>query len=160
MAKGIGNGAPLGAVTTRPDITDCMKERLYFNTFGGNPVSMVQGLTTLEIVDDENIQQNALDVGGYLKERLLGLKKSHALIGDVRGRGLLLGVELVRDRASKEYATEEAAQVHEATKDRGLLIGRGGRYGNVLRIKPPMCITKADVDFLADCLDEALASIG
>jgi len=159
MAKGIGNGVPLGAVTTRPDIAECMKQKLHFNTFGGNPVSMIQGLTTLEIIDSENIQKHAHEVGGYLKERLIDLQRSHRLIGEVRGRGLLLGIELVRDHISKEPATEEAANVHEVAKDRGLLTGRGGVYGNVLRINPPMCITKADVNFLADCLDETFAAV-
>lgn len=159
MAKGIGNGVPLGAVTTRREIAETMTQKLHFNTFGGNPVSLIAGLTTLEIIDGENIQGNAHQVGGYLKERLVDLQKSHQLIGDVRGRGLLLGVELVRDRVSKEPATDAAAAVHEGSKDRGLLIGRGGIYGNVLRIKPPMCITKADVDFLADCLDETLLAV-
>ena len=159
MAKGIGNGAPLGAVTTRAEIAECMKQKLHFNTFGGNPVSMIQGLTTLEIIDSDHVQQNAHEVGGYLKERLVDLQRSHPLIGDVRGQGLMLGVELVRDRDSKEPATEETALVHEGARDRGLLIGKGGVYSNVLRIKPPMCITKADADFLADCLDETFASI-
>lgn len=159
MAKGIGNGAPLGAVTARRAIADSLTQKLHFNTFGGNPVSMIQGKATLEIIDDEGIQQRAHEVGGYLKQRLLDLAKSQPLIGDVRGRGLLLGVELVRDRTSKTPATEEAAAVHEGAKNRALLIGRGGVYGNVLRIKPPMCITNADVDFLVDCLDETLSTI-
>ncbi|MCH7591509.1 MAG: aminotransferase class III-fold pyridoxal phosphate-dependent enzyme, partial [Planctomycetes bacterium] len=159
MAKGIGNGAPLAAVTTRMEIAECMKQKLHFNTFGGNPVSMIQGLTTLEIIDDENLQRNALEVGGYLKERLLDLQTSHSLIGDVRGSGLMLGVELVRDPVTKEPAGDEAAIVHEKAKNRGLLIGRGGAFGNVLRIKPPMCITRDDVDFLADTLDEVFASL-
>ncbi len=159
MAKGIGNGAPLGAVTTRPEIAECMKQKLHFNTFGGNPVSMIQGLTTLEILDSENLQQNALEVGSYFKRRLVDLQQSQPLIGDVRGRGLMLGVELVRDRATKEPASNEADLVHEGTKDRGLLIGRGGVYGNVLRIKPPMCFTKPDVDFAVDCLDDTLSSV-
>ncbi len=160
MAKGIGNGAPLGAVTTRREIAESLTQKLHFSTFGGNPVSLIAGLTTLEIIDDENLQKNALQVGGHLKERLVDLQRYHSLIGDVRGRGLMLGVELVRDRDTKEPATKEAADVLEGTKDRGLLIGRGGVHGNVLRIKPPMCITKTDVDFLADCLDQTLSSIG
>lgn len=160
MAKGIGNGAPLGAVTTRREIAESLTERLHFNTFGGNPVSMAQGLATLDIIDDEQIQQRAYDVGGYLKERLTDLQRRQPLIGDVRGRGLLLGVELVRDRDTKEPAVQETADVHEGAKNRGLLIGKGGLYGNVMRIKPPMCITKPDVDFLVDCLDETMTSLG
>jgi alanine-glyoxylate transaminase / (R)-3-amino-2-methylpropionate-pyruvate transaminase len=158
MAKGIANGAPLGAVTTRREIAECLKQKLHFNTFGGNPVSMIQAQTTLEIIDDEKVMQRAHDVGGYLKERLCELQRNHSLIGDVRGRGLLLGVELVRDRKTKEPATQEAMEIHEGAKERGVLIGRGGVYGNVLRIKPPMCITREDVDFLVDALDETIAS--
>ncbi len=153
MAKGIGNGWPLGTVTTRKEIAECLSERLHFNTFAGQPVAMIQGIKTLEVIDDENIQQRANKVGGYLKEGLLTLQESHKLIGDVRGRGLLLGIELVRDRDTKEPATQEAARIHELAKDRNLLIGKGGVHGNVLRIKPLRCITKADVDFIIDCLD-------
>ena len=159
MAKGIGNGAPLGAVTTRREIAEPMTQKLHFNTFGGNPVSMIQGLTTLEILDGDDVMAHVLEVGGYLKERLEDLMNRHDLIGDVRGTGLLLGVELVKTREGKEPATDEAARIMEGAKDRGLLIGRGGIYGNTLRIKPPMCITRADVDFLADCLDEVIGAI-
>jgi alanine-glyoxylate transaminase/(R)-3-amino-2-methylpropionate-pyruvate transaminase len=159
MAKGIGNGAPLGAVTTRPDVADCMKQKLHFCTFGGNPVSMIQGLTTLEIIEEERLQDAARDIGDYLKERLAALAASHGAIGDVRGRGLLLGVELVTDKRSKTPAGELAADVLENARDRGLLIGRGGVYGNVLRIKPPLCISRDDVDFLVDVLDAALLSV-
>jgi alanine-glyoxylate transaminase/(R)-3-amino-2-methylpropionate-pyruvate transaminase len=156
MAKGIGNGAPLGGVTTRMEIAQVMKQRLHFNTFGGNPVSMAAGRATLQVIDEENIQNNAKVVGGHLKDRLLGLMDKHPMIGEVRGLGLMLGVELVRDRASKEPAGTEAAEVLELAKERGLLLGKGGLYGNVLRIKPPMCLTKADADFMADVIDEAL----
>ncbi len=156
MAKGIGNGAPLGGCTTKPEIAKHMAQRLHFNTFGGNPVSVLQGLSTLEIIDEEKIQQRAKDVGGYLRQKLLELQEKHALIGEVRGLGLMLGVELVKDRETKEPAVAEAADVVEKAKDRGLLLGKGGLYGNVIRIKPPMCITKADCDFLVDCLDECM----
>jgi alanine-glyoxylate transaminase/(R)-3-amino-2-methylpropionate-pyruvate transaminase len=159
MAKGIGNGAPLGACTTRPEIAAMMKNRVHFNTYGGNPISMTQGLATLEVIDNENIQQNARDVGKHLKNGLLELQQRHKLIGEVRGLGLMLGVELVRDRKTKEPANTEAADVLESAKDRGLIIGKGGLYGNTLRIKPPMCITKDDADFMVDCLDEVFAEI-
>jgi alanine-glyoxylate transaminase / (R)-3-amino-2-methylpropionate-pyruvate transaminase len=156
LAKGIGNGAPLGACVTRPEVAAVMKNRLHFNTFGGNPVSVTQGLATLEVIDGENVQQNALRVGGHLKERLREVQEGQPLVGEVRGMGLMLGVELVRDRATKEPASAEAADVVELCKERGLLLGKGGLYGNVLRVKPPMCLTKDDADFLADCLDEVL----
>lgn len=159
MAKGIGNGAPLGACTTTHEIAKPLASRLHFNTFGGNPVSMAQGLATLEIIDEENIQQRAKEIGGYLRGLLCGLMEKHELIGDVRGLGLMLGVELVRDRISKEPATTETAQVVEKAKEMGLLLGKGGLYGNVIRIKPPMCITRDDCDFLATCLDRCLESV-
>jgi alanine-glyoxylate transaminase / (R)-3-amino-2-methylpropionate-pyruvate transaminase len=154
LAKGIGNGAPLGACVTRPEIAQVMKNRIHFNTFGGNPISMTQGLATLEVIDSENIQKNALEVGARLKEGLLALKDRHLLVGEVRGMGLMLGVELVRDRQTKEPARTETADVLELCKERGLLLGKGGLYGNTLRIKPPMCLTAADADFLLDCLGE------
>lgn len=159
MAKGLGNGVPLGAMTTRTEIADVLTNRIHFNTFGGNPVSMIQGLATLEVIDEENLQQNALEVGHHLQQALVELQQKHDLIGDVRGLGLMLGVELVRDRATKEPATSTTAEVLELTKERGLLLGKGGLFGNTLRIKPPMCITKDDADFIVACLDEVLDSV-
>ena len=159
MAKGIGNGAPLGACTTKPEIAEHMRQRLHFNTFGGNPVSMLQGLAVLEIIDEEKIQQRAKEIGNHLKTRLLELQDKHPMIGEVRGLGLMLGVELVKDRQSKEPASAETADVVEKAKDRGLLLGKGGLYGNTIRIKPPMCLTKDDADFLADCLDLCLTEV-
>ncbi len=159
VAKGIGNGIPLAACITRPEIARTMTNRIHLNTFGGNPVSMTQGLATLEVIDAEDIQGNAHRVGGYLKDRLLALAERHPLIGEVRGMGLMLGVELVRDRATKEPASTETAAVLEACKVRGLLVGKGGYYGNVLRIKPPMCLTTDDADFIADCLDEIFTEL-
>src|SRR4029079_13853613 len=108
-----------------------------FNTFGGNPVSMTQGLATLEVIDAEGVQQNARRVGAHLKSHLLELQERRPWIGEVRGMGLMLGVELVRDRESKEPATTETADVLELCKERGLLLGRGGFLGNALRTKPP-----------------------
>jgi alanine-glyoxylate transaminase / (R)-3-amino-2-methylpropionate-pyruvate transaminase len=160
VAKGLGNGVPIAAAITRPEIAAMMTNKLHFNTFGGNPISMTQGLATLEVIDAENIQQNANIIGGHLKNRLFELQEKHKLIGEVRGMGLMLGVELVRDRKSKEPANTETAKILELCKDRGLLIGKGGLFGNTLRIKPPMCITKTDADFLVDCLDEVMEVVG
>jgi alanine-glyoxylate transaminase/(R)-3-amino-2-methylpropionate-pyruvate transaminase len=159
MAKGIGNGVPLAACVTRPEIADTMTNRIHFNTFGGNPISVTQGLATLEVIDSENIQENARQVGSYLNERLLELQQKQPLIGEVRGLGLMLGVELVRDRESKEPADTETFEVLELAKERGLLLGKCGLHGNTLRIQPPMCITKDDADFIIDCLDEVLAIV-
>jgi alanine-glyoxylate transaminase/(R)-3-amino-2-methylpropionate-pyruvate transaminase len=160
MAKGIGNGAPLGACVTRPEIAKTMTNRVHFNTFGGNPISMTQGLATLEVIDRDNIQENARVVGNHLKDRLLELQERQPFMGEVRGLGLMLGVELVRDRHTKDPAATETADVLEHCRQRGLLLGKGGLYGNVLRIKPPMCLTKDDADFLVDCLGETLDLIG
>ncbi|MGA1198315.1 MAG: aminotransferase class III-fold pyridoxal phosphate-dependent enzyme, partial [Candidatus Latescibacterota bacterium] len=108
---------------------------------------------------DEGLQGNARAVGGLCIEGLLRLMTKHALIGDVRGKGLMLGVELVRDRRSKEPATKEAVAVVEMARERGVLLGKTGLFGNVLRIKPPMCITKEDIDFALDVLDDVLEEV-
>jgi 4-aminobutyrate aminotransferase-like enzyme len=160
MAKGIGNGAPLGAVTTRMDIAKSLTQRIHFNTYGGNPVSMAAGLAVLDVIDADGLQENSRVVGGRLKAGLERLMRSYKLIGDVRGMGLMLGVELVRDRATKEPAKNETLDVLEAVREAGVLVGKGGLDGNVLRIKPPMCITKADSDFALDVFDRAFGSIG
>ncbi len=159
MAKGIGNGAPLGAMTTTEPISEMMKRKIHFNTYGGNPISMTQGLATLEVIEEDGLQENSLIVGAYLKDQLLALQDKHPLIGEVRGMGLMLGVELVRDRMSKEPATSEAAEVMEAMKQRQVLVGKGGLMGNTLRIKPPMCITKDDAFYLVSMLDEVLSEM-
>ncbi len=159
MAKGLGNGVPIAAMTTTVSISEAMKKRLHINTFGGNAVSMTQGLATLEVIDEEGIQENARKVGGYLKEALLDLQEKHELIGEVRGLGLMLGVELVKDRETKEPASKETADVMERMKKRSVLVGKGGLWGNTLRIKPPMCITKDDVDYLLAMLDESLGEV-
>lgn len=156
MAKGIGNGCPLAAVVTRPEIAKTLTSRIHFNTFGGNPVSMAQGLATLNVMLDENIQAQAKARGARLFAGLRDLQKKHPLIGDVRGKGLMCGVDLVTDRTTKAPAPAQCAAVFERCKDLGLLIGKGGLSGNVLRIKPPMCLTDADIDFMLGALDVSL----
>jgi alanine-glyoxylate transaminase/(R)-3-amino-2-methylpropionate-pyruvate transaminase len=157
MAKGFGNGVPLAAVTTRREIAEKLADRLHFNTFGGNPVSMAAGLAVMEVIEHEGLQENARVVGGRLQDGLRRLQATHRLIGDVRGMGLMLGVELVTERSSRAPAAAETLEVLEAAREMGVLIGKGGLAGNVLRIKPPMCITSDDVDFALDVLDRAFA---
>jgi alanine-glyoxylate transaminase/(R)-3-amino-2-methylpropionate-pyruvate transaminase len=156
MAKGIGNGFPLAAVTTRREIAQKLTERTHFNTFGGNPAAMAAGLAVLDVIDQERLQENARVVGERFRSGLTELAAHHRLIGDVRGRGLMLGVELVRDRKTKEPAREETAEVFEQLRELGVLVGKGGLFGNVLRIKPPLCVTAADVDFALAALEHAL----
>ncbi|XP_073143172.1 alanine--glyoxylate aminotransferase 2 homolog 3, mitochondrial-like [Henckelia pumila] len=159
MAKGIGNGIPLGAVVTTPEIAQVLSRRSYFNTFGGNPVCTAAGLAVLKVIENENLQQNAFVVGSHLKQRLTSLKDKFDIIGDVRGRGLMLGVELVKDRQLKTPAKVEILQVMEQMKELGVLIGKGGFFGNVFRITPPLCFTKADADYLVDVMDYSLSKL-
>jgi alanine-glyoxylate transaminase / (R)-3-amino-2-methylpropionate-pyruvate transaminase len=159
MAKGIGNGCALAAVVTTPKIAQTLTSRIHFNTFGGNPVACAQGRAVLEVIDREGLQANSLKIGAILKAGFERLAAKHALIGDVRGLGLMLGVELVKDRRTKEPAKEECAAVFEACRELGLLIGKGGLWGNTLRIKPPMIFSASDADFMLAVLDEALGSI-
>jgi alanine-glyoxylate transaminase/(R)-3-amino-2-methylpropionate-pyruvate transaminase len=159
MAKGIGNGVPMAAVTTRREIAEKLTQRIHFNTFGGNPVCMAAGLAAMEVIDDEGLQANARVVGGQLKEGMQALQSRHQLIGDVRGMGLMLGMELVRDRATKEPAKAETLRFMEELRTLGVLVGKGGIDGNVIRIKPPMCVSAADAEFALAMFDRALGAI-
>src|ERR1700744_4252910 len=159
MAKGIGNGCPLAAVVTTPQIASVLSKRIHFNTFGGNPVVCAQGKAVLEVIEQENLQANALKIGNHIMTGLEKLKARHNIIGDVRGKGLMLGIELVKDRTTKEPAKSECAQVLEVCKDMGLLLGKGGLWGQTIRFAPPMCITQDDADFLLAVLNEAFASV-
>jgi 4-aminobutyrate aminotransferase-like enzyme len=158
LGKPIGNGHPLGAVITTPEIAASFANGMeYFNTFGGNPVSCAAGLAVLDVIRDEELQQNALEVGEYLKQGLRELQNRHSLIGDVRGLGLFLGVEFVRNRETIEPADKEAAQVVEWMKERGVLLSTDGPFHNVIKIKPPLVFSRADADFLVMNLDSVLS---
>ena len=159
MAKGIGNGVPLAAVTTRREIAESLTSRIHFNTFGGNPVSLAAGLAVLDVIDRDGLQENARQVGTRLVRGLRRLQERHPLVGGVRGLGLMLGLELVTDRATRAPATTQTLDLLEAAREMGVLLGKGGLEGNVLRIKPPLCITEEDADFAIDVLDRGLARV-
>jgi alanine-glyoxylate transaminase/(R)-3-amino-2-methylpropionate-pyruvate transaminase len=159
MAKGIGNGCPLAAVVTTPQIANVLSQKIHFNTFGGNPVVCAMGKAVLEVIEKDNLQQNSLKIGGHILAGLEKLKSKYPVIGDVRGKGLMLGVELVKDRKTKEPAKAETAQVLESAREMGLLIGKGGLWGQSIRFAPPMCITKADADFILEVFDAAFSSL-
>jgi 4-aminobutyrate aminotransferase-like enzyme len=161
LGKPIGNGHPIGAVVTTPEIARSFDNGMeFFSTFGGNTVSCAIGRTVLEVVREENLQQHAARVGRHLLENLEELKRRYSLIGDVRGAGLFLGVELVRDRRSLEPATDEAARIADRMRDQGVLLGTEGPFHNVLKIRPPMPFSIQDADVLTDTLDDALAALG
>lgn len=159
MAKGFGNGAAIGAVAMKSDVAEPLAGKLYFNTFAGDPFQTAQALKTMEIIEEENMVENARVMGKALKDGLQELAKKHPLIGDVRGRGLLLGIELVKDRVTKEYASAECNDLMEKCKDRGLLIGKGGLFGNVVRLAPALSISQAQVNFIIDTIDACLFEI-
>lgn len=159
MAKGLGNGAPIGAVTTRMDIAKSLTQRIHFNTYANNPVSMAAGLAVLDIIDEDGLQENSRVLGAKFLQGLQKLQTIYPLIGDVRGKGLMIGIELVRDRLAKTPAKQEALDMLEALREMNVLVGKGGIDGNVLRIKPPMCITEADVDYALDALASAFALV-
>ena len=159
LAKGIGNGAPLAAVVTTPKIAAVMSQKVHFNTFGGNPVVSAIGKAVLEVIERENLQANSLKLGAHILTGLQKLKAKHKIIGDVRGQGLMLGIEFVKDQATKQPGREECAQAVENARELGLLLGKGGLWGQTIRFAPPMCITQADADFLIAVLDEAIGAV-
>ncbi|MDN5204445.1 aminotransferase class III-fold pyridoxal phosphate-dependent enzyme [Fulvivirgaceae bacterium BMA10] len=160
MGKPIGNGHPLGAVITTPEIAEAFNNGLeYFNTFGGNPVSCYIGKTVLEVIEDEQLQENAQKVGAKLLEEFKRLGEKYSLIGDVRGMGLFLGIELVKDHQTLEPAAEEADVVIEKMKERGILLSTDGPLHNVLKFKPPMVFTMANAELFVQALDEILQEI-
>ncbi len=159
LGKPIGNGFPLGAVITTREIARSFDGVQYFNTNGGNPVACAAGLAVLEIIERDRLQENALSVSMYLMGKLQGLKAKYPLIGDVRGVGLFIGIELVRDRETLEPAKEETALVMERCRDMGLLVGKGGAHNNVIRIKPPLCFNMEDADFVASVLNSVIPSV-
>jgi 4-aminobutyrate aminotransferase-like enzyme len=158
IGKPSGNGHPLAAVVTTPEIARSFANGMeYFNTFGGNPVSCAVGLAVLDVLEAEGLQQNAQRVGARLLGRLADAMQRHALIGDVRGRGLFIGIELVLDRDTREPAGAHSACVAERMRDLGILLSTDGPFHNVLKIKPPLVFTESDADRLVDTLVRVLA---
>jgi len=154
LGKPIGNGHPLGAVITTPAIARSFDNGMeYFNTFGGNPVSCAVGLAVLDVIRDEGLQENARVTGEYLLDGLRDLARRHPLIGDVRGQGLFVGIELVHNRETKEPADREASEIVERMKDAGILLSTDGPHHNVIKIKPPLVFCKPDADLLLRVLD-------
>ncbi|MFO7714987.1 aminotransferase class III-fold pyridoxal phosphate-dependent enzyme [Desulfosarcina sp.] len=158
LGKPMGNGHPLAAVVTTPEIAGAFNNGMeYFNTYGGNPVSCAVGMAVLDVIETEGLQENARQVGAHLHQRLSGLKEQSPLVGDVRGLGLYLGVELVTDHDTLAPAADEAAYICNRMKDYGFLISTDGPLHNVLKLKPPIIFTIQDADALVDALEKVLA---
>ena len=157
-AKGMANGSPAGATITTAELADSF-QGLTISTFGGNPVTSVAARATIEVIEEENLRENAYTVGAYFRGKLEELQQKYPLIGDVRGMGLMQALELVKDRQTKDPAPEATLQLMERARDNGLLIGKGGLYGNVIRLSPMLNISKADVDEAARLLDKSFAEV-
>ncbi|KAL7989092.1 hypothetical protein Chor_008011 [Crotalus horridus] len=153
MAKGIGNGFPMAAVVTTAEIAHSLTENLHFNTFGGNPMACAVGSAVLDAIAEDGLQKNCQEIGTHLLLEFAKLRDKFEIIGDVRGKGLMIGIEM---ETCQPLPAEEMDQIWEDCKDMGLLIGKGGIYLQTFRIKPPMCITKEDADFAVAVFHEAL----
>ena len=153
-AKGLGNGMAIGAVVGRAEMVDSLRANS-ISTFGGNPLASTYALANLDHIEEHDLQQNAYKVGDYLYRGLKDLEDRFDVVGEVRGKGLMVGVELVKDGESKEPSPEAAGRVMETCKERGLLVGKGGLYGNVLRVSPPLSITEDDAARAVETLEVA-----
>jgi 4-aminobutyrate aminotransferase-like enzyme len=159
IGKPMGNGQPIAGVVTRPELVEAFGHRTrYFNTFGGNPVSCAAGLAVLEVIEREGLMDNAYAVGIHLHDGLRQLADRHAAIGDIRGTGLFIGVELVRDRATKEPDPETTARLVNGLRERRILISAAGPGANVLKIRPPLVFTKANADMFLEAVDAVLSA--
>jgi 4-aminobutyrate aminotransferase len=156
-AKGLGNGTPVGITVATEDVAN-KYPGLTFSTFGGNPVAMTAALAVIKVIEEEDLRTNSKEVGAYLRQGLEGLKEKYPVIGDVRGLGLMQGLELVKDRSTKEPAPEAVAFVFEETKRQRVLIGKGGLYGNVIRTGMMLNSKKDHVDELIRALDKGFAA--
>jgi 4-aminobutyrate aminotransferase-like enzyme len=160
LGKPIGNGHPLGALITTREIADAFHNGMeFFSTFGGNTVSSLVGLTVLDVVQEEKLQDHAQKVGECILKGLLPLVDKYSLVGDVRGSGLFLGVELVRDRQTLEPADREAGYLVNRLREQGILLGTDGPYHNVIKIRPPMPFDEGNADRLVDVLDRTIGEL-
>ena len=158
FAKGMANGAPIGCTTAIPEVAD-KYPGLTFSTFGGNPVTCAAALATIRVIEENDLPHNARVVGDYLRSKLEELKDKYPVIGDVRGMGLMQAIECVKDRTTREPDPQSVLRVFEETRRRGVLIGKGGLFGNVIRLGPPLIASKADIDELIGALDAAFTSL-
>jgi len=156
MAKGAANGAPVGVTIATPEVADSLNGP-HLSTFGGNPVTATAVLATIEVIERKNLASNAKRMGDYLRDQLNGLKEKYPIVGEVRGLGLIQGIEIVKER--KEPAADFVAEIFEKTRKEGLLIGRGGLYGNVIRITPPLTVDQAEIDHAVRILDRTFEKV-
>ncbi|MFW9846623.1 MAG: aspartate aminotransferase family protein [Candidatus Thorarchaeota archaeon] len=159
LAKGFGSGMPIASFITSPEIVHDYKMTDGFATFGGNPLSCAAAVAVIDIIEESNYLQKATELGTEFKKKLKALEEDHKMVGEVRGQGMMLGMELVRDDITKEPVGEEMAQVMELTKARGLLIGKGGLDGNVIRLQPPLELTSEQIDESCAILDEVFSEV-
>jgi 4-aminobutyrate aminotransferase-like enzyme len=160
MGKPIGNGHPLAVVAVRREIADAFANGMeYFNTFGGNPVSCAAGLAVLETLEQEDLLANASEQGAYLLEGMMALQAKYPIIGDVRGRGLFLGIEIVRDRSTKEHAGDLASGISNRAKELGVLMGTDGPYDNVIKLRPSMIFEREHANLLLQVLDRSMVDV-
>lgn len=158
MAKGIGNGIPLGAVVAKRGVAEAMADKFLFHTYGANPVACAAGRAVLRIIANEGLQENARTVGAALKAKLQALQDKFEVIGDVRGSGLMVAIELVKDRKTREPDAETTALIFEQTRHHGLVVSKSGPHRSVLRLVPPLCLSMEDVEEVADKLERCFLS--
>jgi len=159
MAKGIADGFPLSATIARPEIADSLRPGEHLSTFGGNPISCAAAIANIDVMLDERLPEEAARKGEWVLRQLRDLARRHDSIGDVRGIGLMIGIELVEDRDSREPAPAKASRVRQLCREAGVLVGVGGQTGNVVRFQPPLVISDAEIDRAVASLDQALAAV-
>jgi 4-aminobutyrate aminotransferase-like enzyme len=160
MGKPLGAGHPLAGLAVKPDVLATFgRECRYFNTFGGNPVSMAAGMAVMDVIEREGLMASAQRVGAHLRERIRDMASRHPLIGDVRGAGLFVGVELVTDRHAETPATAETVRVVNGMRERGVLLSGTGEHANILKIRPPLVFSEANADLLAETLEGVLREV-